>query len=36
MSYNPLTEKENSKYDEHGILTVNVYDFLLNPECIEG
>ena len=23
-------------YDEHGILTVNVYDFLLNPECIEG
>ena len=23
-------------YDEHGILTVNVYDFLLTPECIEG
>ncbi|MCF0248091.1 MAG: ATP-binding protein, partial [Synergistes sp.] len=22
-------------YDEHGILTVNVYDFLLNPESIE-
>lgn len=23
-------------YDEHGILTVNIYDFLLNPKCIEG
>lgn len=22
-------------YDEHGILTVNIYDFLLNPKCIE-
>lgn len=22
-------------YDEHGILTVNVYDFLLDPRCIE-
>lgn len=23
-------------YDEHGILTVNIYDFLLDPACIEG
>lgn len=23
-------------YDEHGILTVNIYDFLLNPASIEG
>lgn len=22
-------------YDEYGILTVNVYDFLLAPECLE-
>ena len=22
-------------YDEHGILTVNIYDFLLEPECLE-
>ena len=22
-------------YDEYGILTVNIYDFLLNPECLE-
>lgn len=22
-------------YDEHGILTINIYDFLLNPESIE-
>ena len=22
-------------YDEYGILTVNVYDFLLDPSCIE-
>ena len=22
-------------YDEYGILTVNIYDFLLDPECIE-
>lgn len=24
-----------SYYDEFGILTVNIYDFLLNPECLE-
>lgn len=23
-------------YDDNGILTVNIYDFLLNPACIEG
>lgn len=23
-------------YDEHGIMTVNIYDFLLDPACIEG
>jgi hypothetical protein len=23
-------------YDDNGILTVNVYDFLLDPKCIEG
>lgn len=22
-------------YDEHGILTLNIYDFLLDPTCIE-
>lgn len=22
-------------YDEYGILTINIYDLLLNPECIE-
>ena len=22
-------------YDEYGILTINIYDFLLNPECLE-
>lgn len=22
-------------YDEYGILTVNIYDFLLEPECLE-
>lgn len=22
-------------YDEYGILTINIYDFLLKPECIE-
>lgn len=22
-------------YDEYGILTVNIYDFLLDPKCIE-
>lgn len=22
-------------YDEYGILTLNIYDFLLNPECLE-
>ncbi len=22
-------------YDEYGILTVNIYDFLLDPECLE-
>lgn len=22
-------------YDEYGILTVNIYDFLLAPECLE-
>lgn len=25
-----------TQYDEHGILTVNIYDFLLNPSVIEG
>ena len=25
-----------TQYDEHGILTVNIYDFLLNPPVIEG
>ena len=24
------------QYDEHGILTMNIYDFLLNPANIEG
>ena len=24
-----------SYYDEFGILTMNIYDFLLNPECLE-
>ena len=23
-------------YDEYGILTINIYDFLLNPECLQG
>ena len=23
-------------YDEHGILTMNIYDFLLNPQAIEN
>ncbi len=23
-------------YDEHGILTLNIYDFLLNPASMEG
>ena len=23
------------QYDEYGILTVNIYDFLLDPECLE-
>ena len=23
-------------YDEHGILIINIYDFLLNPLSIEG
>ena len=22
-------------YDEYGILTINIYDFLLNPDCLE-
>lgn len=22
-------------YDEHGILTLNIYDFLLDPTCLE-
>ena len=22
-------------YDEHGILTVSIYDFLLNPKCMD-
>ena len=22
-------------YDEYGILTVNIYDFLLDPSCLE-
>ena len=22
-------------YDEYGILTINIYDFLLDPHCIE-
>ena len=21
--------------DEYGILTINIYDFLLNPDCLE-
>jgi hypothetical protein len=25
----------NPYYDEHGILTLNIYDFLLDPTCIE-
>ena len=25
-----------SQYDELGILTINIYDFLLDPESIEG
>lgn len=24
-----------TQYDEHGILTMNIYDFLLNPESVE-
>lgn len=24
-----------SYYDEHGILTLNIYDFLLDPTCLE-
>ena len=23
-------------YDEYGILTINIYDFLLNPDCLQG
>lgn len=23
-------------YDEYGILTVNIYDFLLDPDCLEN
>lgn len=23
-------------YDDYGILTINIYDFLLNPECLEN
>lgn len=23
-------------YDEYGILTVNIYDFLLDPNCLEN
>ena len=24
-----------AQYDEYGILTVNIYDFLLDPKCLE-
>ena len=24
-----------TQYDEYGILTVNIYDFLLDPKCLE-
>ena len=23
-------------YDEYGILTINIYDFLLKPDCLQG
>ncbi len=23
------------QYDEYGIFTINIYDFLLNPDCLE-
>lgn len=25
----------SAQYDEYGILTVNIYDFLLDPKCLE-
>ena len=33
LGFNARTTVEN--YDEFGILTVNIYDFLLDPACIE-